>query len=143
MRKLAFLWIAVAILVVMSGFSDVGVSKELECCLPPTGGVVDKMPGGAFTVEIGFKNIGTTEGTWAVNVACEGETWTWTGIAQTMTLKYGAKKTLTWNGSVPVNAPIDAIARLVVYYGNSAKPLEWWIHVVPAAELSITYSIVR
>ncbi len=143
MRKLALLWVAVAVLVVMSGFSHVGIGEELKCDIPPSGGVVDKTPGGAFTVEIGFKNIGTTEGTWSVNVAFEGELWSWIGTAHTLTLKYGARKTLTWNGSVPVNAPIDSVARLVVYYGDSVKPLEWWIHVVPAAELSITYGVVR
>jgi hypothetical protein len=143
MRKFAFLWVAVAVLVAMSGFSNVGVSEQLTLCLPTSGGVVDKTPGGAFTVEIGFRNVGATEGTWSVNVDFESKSWSWVGVPQVLTLKYDARKTLTWNGSVPVNAPTDSMARLVVYYDDSVKPLEWWIHVVPAAELAITDSVVK
>jgi hypothetical protein len=62
---------------------------------------------------------------------------------QTLTLKPCKTKTLTWNASVPCDAPIDSVARLIVYYDNSLVPLDWWIHVVPGAELTITSSVVE
>ncbi len=143
MRGFVPVWFAVAVLIVMAGFSSVGISSQLACCPPPSGGVVDKALGGMFTVEIGFKNVGSTEGSWSVDVAFEGEKWTWKGTAQTLTLKPDHKKTLTWNGTVPADAPIGSVARLVAYYGDSYMLLDWWIHVVPAAELTITSSTVR
>jgi hypothetical protein len=94
-------------------------------------------------VKITFKNTGKTEGTWSVNIAFEGEKWTWNGTSQTLTLKPCKTKTLTWNGSVPSDAPIDSVARLIVYYDNSFVPLDWWIHVVPGAELTITSSTLE
>lgn len=143
MRMFAPVWFAVAVLAVMAGFSSVGVSGQLACCPPPSGGVVDKVPGGVFTVEIGFKNVGSTQGVWSVNVAFEGEKWTWKGTAQTLTLEPDHKKTLTWNGTVPADAPGGSVARLVAYYGDSCMLLDWWIHVVPAVELTIISSAVR
>ena len=91
-------------------------------------------------MKITFKNTGKTEGTWSVNITFEDEKWTWNGTPQSLTLKSGKTKTLTWNGSVPIDAPIDSVARLIVYYDNSFVPLDWWIHVVPSAELAITSS---
>jgi hypothetical protein len=143
MRKFVALWFVVAVLVVMASFSYVGLSNQLSACLPPGSGVVDKVPDGAFVVEIVFKNTGSTEGTWSVNVAFEGEKWVWSGILQNLTLKSGKTKTLTWNGTVPADAPIDSMARLIVYYDDSLIVLNWWIHVVPAAELTVTSSTVR
>jgi hypothetical protein len=35
------------------------------------------------------------------------------------------------------------MARLIVYYDNSFVPLDWWIHVVPSAELAITSSTLE
>jgi hypothetical protein len=107
------------------------------------GGVVDKAPCEAFTVKIAFKNTGTAEGTWAVNIAFEGDAWIWKGTSQMLTLKSGKTKTLTWNGTVPCDAPTDSVARLVVYYNNSYTALNWWIHVVSKAELAITSSSVE
>lgn len=143
MRRFVPVWLAVAVLIVMAGFSSVGVGSQLNCLPPPIGSTVNKTPGGVFTVEISFKNTGQTEGTWSVNVAFEDETWTWKGTAQTLTLKADSSKMLVWNGTVPAGAPIDSTARLVVYYSDTHTALDWWIHVVPAAELAITDSTVR
>jgi hypothetical protein len=136
-------WFAVAVLTAMAGFSSVGVNGQLTCCLPPSGGVVNKALGAVFTVEIGFRNVGSAQGEWSVNVAFEGEKWTWKGTTQTLTLEPNHKKTLTWNGTVPADAPIGSVVRLVAYYGDSYMPLDWWICAVPAAELTIASSVVR
>ncbi len=141
-KKLALLSLAVATLIIMVGFSAVGSDNPLAC-LACGGGVVDKAPCEAFTVKITFKNTGETEGTWSVNIAFEGELWTWSGAPQTLTLKPCHWKTLTWNGSVPEDALIDSVARLIVYYNDSFEPLNWWIHVVNSAELTITSSTVE
>jgi hypothetical protein len=106
-------------------------------------GVVDKAAGGAFTARITFKNAGKTQGNWSVNVVFEGEAWVWKGTPQSLTLNPGATKTLVWNGVVPTNATLDSVARLVVYYEDSYKALDWWIHVVPGAELTIQSSAVE
>ena len=144
MRKLALLWSTLIVfLIVMAFCSRVSLGEQLSACLPSCNGVVDKAPGGVFTVEIAFKNTGSTEGTWSVNVVFEGEKWTWMGTSQNLTLKSDSMRTLTWNGFVPINASIDSVARLIVYYDDSYKSLNWWIHVVPGAELSITSSTVK
>lgn len=142
MRKLALVWLAVAVLIVISNYSDVGLSDQLSACTPSCG-VVDKAPGEAFIVQIVFKNTGSTVGNWSVNVVFEGEKWTWKGTLQNLTLNASKSKTLTWNGSVPQDAPLDTVARLVVYYDNSFIALNWWIHVIPAAELTVTSSTVK
>ncbi len=141
--KLAVLWFAVAVLIVMAGFPKEGLGDQLSACLPACSSVVDKMPSQAFYVEVAFKNTGTTEGSWFVNVAFEGEKWVWSGALQSLALKSGKTKTLSWNGSVPAEAPIDSVARLIVYYNDSFIALNWWIHVVSGAELAITSSTVR
>lgn len=145
MKKFALLSLTVATLVILVGFSVMGsVSQSLTCsACEGGGGVVDKTPCESFTVKISFKNTGKTDGTWSVNIAFEGEKWTWSGTPQTLTLKPCKTNTLTWNGSVPCDAPLDSVARLVVYYDNSFVPLDWWIHVVPGAELTITSSSVK
>jgi hypothetical protein len=132
-------------LIVILSFSFLGSGKQTLACLACSGdsNVVDKLPCEAFTVEITFKNTGKTEGTWSVNVAFEGELWTWNGTSQILTLKPSKTKTLTWNGNVPCNASIGSIARLIVYYNESFMPLNWWIHVVSGAELTITSSLVE
>ena len=143
MRRLVPLWFLLAVLIIMSGLSNVGLGNELTCIPPPATGVVNKTPGATFTAEIAFRNTGETEGSWSVNVAFECESWTWKGIPQTLTLKPCNRKTLTWNGTVPTDAPMDSTARLIVYHGDSYITLNWWIHVVSAAELTITNSTVR
>jgi len=142
MKKLALLALAVTTLSILASLSAVnnqafGVSPYCAS------GVIDKTPCEAFNVEVTFKNTGRTAGTWSVNIAFEGEKWTWTGTVQLLTLKSGSTKALGWNGTVPCDAPVDSVARLVVYYNDSFKPLDWWIHVVPSAELAIKSSIVK
>ena len=143
MKRFVLLSLVVATLIIVAGFSTAGLSNQSLACSACGGGVVDKAPCEAFTVQITFKNTGKTEGTWSVNIAFEGEAWTWSGAPQTLTLKSCRAKTLTWNGSVPCDAPVDSVARLIVYYDDSFTPLNWWVHVVPGAELSITSSTVE
>lgn len=102
--------------------------------------VINKVPGATYKVSITFKNIGTSEGSWNVNIALEGSAWSQTGTPKVLRLRPGETATLTWNGTVPANAPVDSIARLVVYYDDSFKALNWWIRVVSAAQLSIQAS---
>lgn len=106
------------------------------------GGIVEKKPGESFTVKISFKNRGTTYGSWKVAVTFEGDYWTWESEGRLLTLHPGETETITWRGNVPVDATLDKVARLVVYYDNSFKLLRWWIHVVSDAELNIVYSRV-
>jgi hypothetical protein len=143
LKKLAFLSLAIIALMVTFSFSAVSSTDQSITCIPAPEGIVDKAPSQMFTVQITFKNTGKTEGTWSINISFEGEKWTWTGTAQTITLEPDGKKTLTWNGTVPADAPIDTVARLIVYYGDTFKALDWWIHVVPSAQLTITYSNVK
>ncbi|MBS7632012.1 hypothetical protein KEJ15_00075 [Candidatus Bathyarchaeota archaeon] len=133
----------IIVLLVLVNVSVIGLENRALACVDCGGGVVDKTPSEAFAVEIGFKNVGKTEGTWRVNIAFEGEKWTWTGTPQNLTLKPCKSKILKWNGTVPVEAPIDSVARLIVYYDDSFTALNWWIHVVPKAELAITSSTVQ
>jgi hypothetical protein len=142
LKRLALLSFATAMAIVMANISNVGLGNQLLAC-SPSSGVVDKASGAAFAVDIAFKNTGSTEGSWSVNVAFEGEKWSWVGTPQNLTLKPDKARTLVWNGSVPANAPTDSVARLIVYYDDSLTALNWWIHVVPAAELAITSSTVR
>jgi len=142
-KRYVLLSIAVVTLIIMVGFLASGSDSQSLACFACGSGVVDKAQSEAFTVKITFKNTGKTEGTWIVNIAFEGEKWTWTGTPQNLTLKSYKTKTLTWNGNVPSDAPIDSVARLIVYYDNSFVPLDWWIHVVPGAELTITSSTVE
>jgi len=138
----ALLPLAVVFLVAIMSISIAGSSDRLAC-LPGCGGVVDKAPNGVFVVEVAFKNTGNTAGSWSVNVAFEGDSWNWVGGAQVLTLEPCAVRTLTWNGTVPASAPLDSMARLIVYYGDSFVAMNWWIHVVPSAQLSIASSSVR
>jgi len=142
LRRLALFSLTTAIVIFIANLSNVGLSNQLLACLPSSG-VVDKTAGETFTIEIGFKNTGSTEGSWSVNVAFEGDNWNWGGTSQNLTLKPDKARTLTWNGSVPANAVTDSVARLIVYYDDYSMALNWWIHVVPATELTITSSTVR
>jgi hypothetical protein len=145
MKRFALSSVAVATLIVLVGFLAVGFEDSPLACLACSGGsgVVDKAQCEAFKVRIAFNNTGKAEGTWSVNIAFEGESWTWSGTPQTLTLKPCKTETLAWNGSVPCNARIGSIARLIVYYNNSFTSLNWWIHVVPGAQLTIASSTVE
>ena len=145
MKKFVLLSITLVIVVSMIGYSAVGSDSQSATCLACTGdgSVVDKVPGEAFIVEVSFKNTGGTGGNWSVNIVFEGEKWTWTGVSQNLTLMAFSTKTLVWKGNVPVSATVDSITRLVVYYGDSFTPLNWWIRIVPKAELTVTSSTVK
>jgi len=139
---LSFAIATIVILVILSTFGpDNSVVASLACS--GTKGVVDKAPSDAFTAEITFRNSGKGEGTWTVNIAFEGEKWIWRGTPQTLILKPSDKKTLTWNGNAPEDAPLDSTARLIVYYNDFFVPLDWWIHIVSGSELTITFSTVK
>jgi hypothetical protein len=137
------LGVAGAIIVLLVCVSATGSGTQSLYCYACEGGVVDKAPREAFVVDVKFRNTGSVEGSWMVNVAFEGEEWAWTGTAQNLTLKPDQAKTLTWNGNVPSDAPVDSMARLVVYYDDSWQALNWWIHVVQNAELAVSSSTVR
>ncbi|MGB9713937.1 MAG: hypothetical protein ACPLZC_03040 [Candidatus Bathyarchaeales archaeon] len=145
MKKLVTHASVMATLIVMVCFAAFGSSGQQLACLACSGGggVVDKAPCEAFVVKVSFKNTGRSDGAWSVNVAFEGELWAWSGTPQNLTLKPNQWKTLTWNGTVPCNAPVGSVARLVVYYNDSFTALDWWIHVIPSAELAIISSIVK
>ena len=94
-------------------------------------------------VKVTFKNTGDVTGTWDVNVAFEGESnWGWKGTPQTLVLKPSKTATLTWNGNVPDDAEVGSTARLIVYFDDNFVPQNWWIHVLPGAELEIVRSEV-
>ena len=142
-KKYAQLFLVALLLVVAVNFSVSNTGNSLVFAHNQQDGVVDKAAGDDFTVKITFKNTGSTEGNWSVNIAFEDEVWSQVGTPQNLTLKSGETETLTWTGVVPANATVDSVARLVVYYNDSFKALNWWIHVVPGAELSIRSSSVE
>ena len=105
--------------------------------------IVEKVQGELFTVEVGFENTGKNEGGWNISIVFEGKQWSQAGNSQYLELEPNEEETLKWTGTVPMDAPIDTVARLVVYYEDSFKALNWWIHVVPEAELNIKSSCVK
>jgi hypothetical protein len=142
-KKLVLFFVSIIMIVgVVVNFSMAGAEDSVVFSSQEKG-VVKKAPGNDFTVTITFQNTGNGEGSWSVNVVFEGDSWSWKGTAKTLTLDANAKKTLTWNGAVPANATVNSVARLVVYYDDSFKALDWWIQVVPAAELTIKNSSVN
>jgi hypothetical protein len=144
MKKSILFALAATALIVMMSFATFGSNSQQLACLACGGnGIVDKTPCEAFVVKVSFKNTGRSNGTWSVNIAFEGESWTWSGTPQNLTLKPNHWKILTWNGIVPCDAPVGSVARLVVYYNDSFVALDWWIHVVSSAELAITSSTVE
>ena len=109
---------------------------------PRCEGTVDKRVGEVFAVNVAFKNKGPGKGTWSVSVAFEGEDWTWIGEQQQLRLESQERETLSWEGTVPDNATVDSLARLIVYYDNNFVRQNWWIHVTPSPELAILHSQV-
>ena len=142
-KRYALLFLIAVLVVVAINFSVTDTSDVLTFATNTYDGVVNKSPGGAFTVKITFKNTGETEGNWSVNIAFEDSSWVQVGTPKILTLKSGSTETLTWTGVVPANATVNSMARLVVYYDDSFKPLNWWIRVVPCAELTIKSSTVE
>jgi hypothetical protein len=142
-KRYALLFLVAVLVIVIINFSVSDTSSSLVFAHNQQDCVVDKAAGDAFTVKITFENTGKTEGTWSVNIAFEDAVWSQVGTPQDLTLQPEETETLTWNGVVPANATVGSVARLVVYYDDSFKALNWWIHVVPGAELSINWSIVE
>jgi hypothetical protein len=140
-KKQVMFFASIVTLIVIVNFSMAGANNSLIVS-SQNDGVVEKSRGDDFTVTITFQNTGKTEDSWSVNVVFEGESWSWEGTPKTLTLDENAKKTLTWNGAVPSNAAINSVARLVVYYDDSFKALDWWIQVVAGGKLSIQSSHV-
>ena len=141
-KKLVLFFVSIIMIAVVVVNFSMASAEDSVVFSSQEKGVVKKAPGNAFTVTITFQNTGNGEGSWSVNAVFEGDSWSWKGTAKTLTLDANAKKTLTWNGAVPANATINSIARLVVYYNDSFKALDWWIQVAPAAELTIKSSNV-
>lgn len=132
--------IIICLLIVIQSFQPTqAIPLEVESCC---GGIVEKKPCEPFTVKISFKNKGTTYGRWGVAVTFEGDYWMWKGEERLLVLDHGETETITWEGTVPEDAPPDSVGRLVVYYGDSFKLMRWWIQVVSDAELGIIYSRV-
>ena len=130
-------------LFLMIGSSILNVNNQALACLSCKYGVIEKVSCDSITVKISFQNTGKREGSWSINVAFEGELWKWNGTTQFLSLSPNQKETLIWHGEVPENAPINSIARLIVYYGDSFIPQNWWIKIIPGSELKISSSIVE
>ncbi|KON31767.1 hypothetical protein AC478_02270 [miscellaneous Crenarchaeota group-1 archaeon SG8-32-3] len=142
-KKYGVLLIVAVLAVVIVSFSVNDTEESLVFAHNSDCSTVDKAAGEAFTVKITFKNTGKTEGTWSINIAFEDNSWYQVGTPQNLTLMPEQTETVIWNGVVPANATVGSVARLVVYYDDSYKALDWWIRVVPGAELSIKSSIVE
>jgi hypothetical protein len=138
---LLLLFAVLTVVIVYFAISDTGGS--LVFAHHHDSNTIEKAIGNDFRVKIQFKNTGKSEGTWNVNIAFEDSSWPKVGIPQNLTLTPGQTETLVWEGIVPEEATIGSVARLVVYYNDSFKALNWWIHVVPGAELTIKSSIVE
>jgi hypothetical protein len=130
-------------LFLMISSSVLNVNNQALACLSCNHSIIEKASCDSFTVKISFQNTGKSEGSWSINVAFEGESWNWNGTTQFLSLSPDQKETLIWYGKVPENAPINSIARLVVYYGDSFVPQNWWIKIIPGSELTISSSIVE
>ncbi len=142
-KRYSVLLLVVLLAVVIVNFSVSDTADSLVFAHDQDCSTVDKAAGDVFTVKIIFMNTGKTEDTWSVNIAFEDSSWVQVGAPQNLTLAPGETGTLIWEGVVPDNATVNSVARLVVYYNDSFKALNWWIHVVPGAELSIKSSIVE
>ena len=142
-KKNALLFLVAVLAVIFISFSLSATGDYLIFAHNQDHSIVDKVAGDAFIVEISFKNTGKTTGIWSINIAFESSAWSQIGIPKNLTLTPGQTETLKWDGVVPDNATAGSVARLVVYYNDSYKALNWWIHVVPGAELTIKSSIVE
>ena len=142
-KRYSVLLLVSLLAVVIVNFSLSDTTDSLVFAHDQDCSIFDKVAGDTFTVKITFMNTGKTEGTWSVNIAFEDSSWVQVGAPQNLTLAPGETGTLIWEGVVPANATVNSVARLVVYYNDSFKALNWWIHVVPGAELSVKSSIVE
>jgi len=142
-KRYSVLLLVALLAVVIVNFSRSDTTDSLVFAHEQDCNTVDKAAGDAFTVKIVCVNTGKTEGKWSVNIAFEDSSWVQVGAPQNLTLAPGETATLVWEGAVPANAAVNSVTRLVVYYNDSFKALNWWIHVVPGAELSVKSSIVE
>jgi len=140
-KKYAILCLLIALAVAMASFSLTQATDDIAFT-SSNSGTVNKDKGEAFTVKLNVKNTGDDSGEFSINVSFESESWIWKGNPKTITLKVGETKQLTWDGKVPQNAAAGSVARLIVYYGDSYKALDWWICVSSNSELSIISSQV-
>ena len=141
-KKLSLIVFSAVLLIIMFNFSFTNATDPLEFS-EKRSEIVEKVQGEVFTVEIGFKNTGKNEGRWNISIVFEGEHWFQIGNSQYLELEPSEEKIMSWAGIVPTDAPLDSVARLVVYFEDSFKPLNWWIYVVPGAELTIKSSCVK
>ena len=130
------------LLIIIFNFSFTNATDPLEFS-EKRSEIVEKVQGEIFSVEIGFKNTGKNEGKWNISIVFEGEEWSQVGNSQYLELEPNEEKIVSWTGIVPNDAPLDTLARLVVYFEDSFKALNWWIQVVPEAELTIKSSCVK
>ena len=121
-RKLSLIVFSAVLLILMFNFSFTNATDPLEFS-EKRSEIVEKVQGELFTVEIGFKNTGKNEGVWNISIVFEGEQWSQAGNSQYLELEASEEETLRWTGTVPTDAPIDTVARLVVYYEDSFKAL--------------------
>jgi len=140
-KKYALLCIAVILAVAMASFSLTQATDNIVFT-SGSSGTVNKNKGDSFTVKLNVKNTGDGSGEFSINVTFEADSWIWKGTQKTVTLNAGETKQLTWDGKVPNNAAAGSVARLIVYYGDSYKALDWWICVSSSSELSIISSQV-
>ena len=141
-KKLSLIVFSAVLLIIMFNFSFTNATDPLEFS-EKRSEIVEKVQGEVFTVEIGFKNTGKNEGVWNISIVFEGEHWSQIGNSQYLELEPSEEKIVSWTGIVPIDAPLDSVARLVVYFEDSFKPLNWWIYVIPGAELTIKSSCVK
>lgn len=140
-KKYALLCLVVILAVAMASFSLTQATDNIVFT-SNNSGTVNKEKGETFTVKLNVKNTGEDKGEFSISVTFEADSWTWKGTQKTITLNDGETKQLTWDGKVPENAAAGSVARLIVYYGDSYKALDWWICVSSNSELSIISSQV-
>jgi hypothetical protein len=142
-KKLGLIvFLSAMLIIVMFNLPFTSANDSLELT-EKSNKIVENVQGETFIVEIEFKNTGKNAGMWNINIVFEGESWNQKGNSQNLELEPNEEKTLEWEGIVPADAPINTVARLVVYYEDSFKALNWWIQVVPGAELTIKSSCVK
>ncbi|NIO36179.1 hypothetical protein GTO27_00585 [Candidatus Bathyarchaeota archaeon] len=137
------LYPVIALMIIACGLSVTCSDGLTLVCTACNDGVVEKIPGESFEVEIKLKNAGSIKTTWSVNIAFEGRNWFWTGASKILTLEPCKSESLIWTGEIPEDAEIWTVARLVVYYNESFESLDWWIRVIGDVEPSIISSNVE
>lgn len=140
-KKYAILCLTITLIIAMASFSLTQATDTIVFTHNDDG-AVNKTKGETFTVKLNVKNTGDDAGNFSINVTFEGEAWTWKGTQKNVTLGAGETKLLTWEGKVSNDAKVGSVARLIAYYDDSFKALNWWIHVSSGSELAIISSSV-